>query len=50
LNVIPSYNDGANAGRIYIGFPVINKNNGAVFAADLGFTGIVDGSVLPCFF
>ena len=50
LNIIPSYNDATNAGRIYIGFPVINKNNAAVFAADLGFNGIIDGSALPCFF
>ena len=50
LTAIPSYNDGANAGRITFGFPTVDKNNAAVFAPDLGFTGIIEGSVLPCFF
>lgn len=49
-HTIPSYNDGANSGRIYIGFPTINDNNGAVFLGNLGFTGITEGSVLPCYF
>ena len=47
---IPAYNDGANAGRIYIGFPLINSNSGTVFASNLGFSGITEGSLLPCFF
>ena len=47
---IPAYNDGSNAGRITIGFPTVDENSNAVFAADLGFSGIVEGSVLPCYF
>jgi len=50
LVAIPAYNDAANAGRIYIGFPTVNKNSGAVFASNLGFSGYTDGAVLPCFF
>ena len=47
---IPSYVDGANAGRIYIGFPIRDKNNNPVFAADLGFGSIKEGDMLPCYF
>lgn len=49
-DAIPAYNDGANPARIYIGFPTINSNNDIVFASDLGFTGIKEGDILPCFF
>ena len=49
-NTIASYNDGANPGRIYFGFPTINANSGGIFATNLGFSGITEGSILPCFF
>lgn len=47
---IPAYNDGATQGRIYIGFPTVDASNGAVFSSNLGFTGLAEGSVLPCYF
>jgi hypothetical protein len=40
LAAIPSYNDGANPGRIYIGFPTVTASLSAVFAANLGFASI----------
>ena len=46
---IPAYNDGTTAGRIYIGFPVKDENNGNVFASDLGFSSGL-GTVVPCWF
>lgn len=48
--IIPSYNDATNAGRIYIGFPMTDSQSNNVFAANLGFSGMTDGSVLPCYF
>lgn len=48
-NIIPSYNDGANAGRIYIGFPMQDSLGNTVFTSDLGY-GLGEGSVLPCYF
>ena len=47
---IPAYNDGSNAGRITIGFPTVDENSNSVFAADLGFTSINEGTILPCYF
>jgi hypothetical protein len=47
---IPSYNDATTAGRIYIGFPMLDSLSNNVFAANLGFSGITEGSVLPCYF
>ena len=46
---IPSYGDSTTAGRLYIGFPTVDANNGGVFLSNLGYsTG--DGSVIPCWF
>ena len=48
--VIPAYNDGANAGRISLGFPTVQPSGGSVFDSDLGFTTLKEGALLPCFF
>jgi hypothetical protein len=47
---IPSYNNGATAGRIYFGFPMLDASSNPVFASNLGFSGITEGTVLPCYF
>lgn len=49
-NAIPSYNDATTAGRIYIGFPMIDSLGNQVFTSNLGFTGYTEGQILPCYF
>lgn len=48
--IIPSYNDATNAGRIYVGFPMIDSQSNNVFASNLGLSTISEGGVLPCYF
>jgi hypothetical protein len=48
--LIPSYNNGVTAGRIYLGFPTVDASSNTVFASNLGFSGITEGTVLPCYF
>lgn len=47
---IPAYNDGANQGRIYIGFPMQDSYSNPVFSSNLGFSTLSEGSILPCYF
>lgn len=48
-DAVPAYNHGTTAGRIYIGFPTKDENNGNVFSSNLGF-GDGLGTIIPCWF